>query len=166
MSWRNNEGLKECNKERGEAKRRKASHELEPYLQLKVALHWLSTLISPKPLQGGRGLGKSTRPEHHQETWIGAPGGGKGGIVAARAFSCTLYVSKVKWMRQEELFFFPLSLCVCALCAVCEDRSWERGKTLPSERPHTSFLSLSDKTLPLLHLLPEIAFFVMTLFFL
>ena len=111
MSWRNNEGLKECNKERGEAKRRKASHELEPYLQLKVALHWLSTLISPKPLQGGRGLGKSTRPEHHQETWIGAPGGGKGGIVAARAFSCTLYVSKVKWMRQEELFF-SLSLSV------------------------------------------------------
>lgn len=35
-------------------KRREAGHEPEPCLKLKVALHWLSSLPSPKPLQGGR----------------------------------------------------------------------------------------------------------------
>lgn len=78
---------------------------------------------------------------------------------ADRAFSCTLCVSKVKWMRQEELF-----LSFCSLCSSCLWRQELRGKMSSNQRHHTSFVSLSDKTLLLFHLLPEIAFCNGTLF--
>lgn len=74
ISWRNKEGRKES---------RKPGHELEPCLKLKVARHWLSSLFSAKPPAGREGLGKWTRPEQQQETWMERWEEEKEGVVAA-----------------------------------------------------------------------------------